>query len=477
VLLTSTQVDDDWSGGYVGLFRGNQDTNIHQFDDFKVGYDNNADGDFDDGGDVLAIDDNFGDSVTNGAISLSYDNNGNLTDDGIFAYAYDAWNRLRLAKLVVGGDETTIGDYEYYGDNRRSRKTVTNHGPEVGANDGGDTEVRFVYAGWRPSGDTMFRWSIVETRDGSNQTTFQHLWGTRYIDELIWIEKNGDPAEGDDTDPDEQMGESTADERYFVHQDRNWNIRMTTRYDTSGASNGVALEHASVSAYGMTAYLRANTTEQLSVSTLGIAFAHHAAHADREIDTYQNRQRQYFAGLERFSQRDPLGYEDGLNVANYADSNPITNTDPTGLQAQASASPGDCKTLVAEDAGEQWTACMCCGFRNRHIGGGANNALANWLWERAMDGRPASSCEEDAMQHCIGAALASAACGRLCACYLGNYLEARQGDGGTRDKNNNDAGIFRCGGATSPDVAVSCCERQLERGRLDITPDSNGSCS
>ena len=99
VLLTSTQVDNDWSGGQVGLFRGNQDTNIHQFDDFKVGYDNNADGDFDDGGDVIAIDDDFGDNVTNGAISLSYDANGNLTDDGIFVYAYDAWNRLRLAKL------------------------------------------------------------------------------------------------------------------------------------------------------------------------------------------------------------------------------------------------------------------------------------------------------------------------------------------------------------------------------------------
>jgi hypothetical protein len=239
VLLTSTQVDDDWSGGHVGLFRGNQDTNTHQFDDFKVGYDNNADGDFDD---VIAIDDNFGDSVTNGAISLSYDANGNLTDDGIFAYAYDAWNRLRLAKLVGASDSTTIGDYEYYGDNRRSVKAVTNQGPTVTTHDdGGDVTIRTL---------TDRHGRILERRDGSGQTLLQCLRGAS--SELVWVEKNGDPAIGDDTDPDAEVtgedSESPTDARYFAHQDRDQQLTLWTEYGTGGTNNGRVVERVAAHA-------------------------------------------------------------------------------------------------------------------------------------------------------------------------------------------------------------------------------------
>jgi hypothetical protein len=138
---------------------------------------------------------------------------------------------------VVATTETTIAAYEYYGHNRRSRKTVTYRGQEVVANDGGDAEVRFYYDN---------RWRILETRNGSGQTTFQHLWGTQYTDELVWIEKNGDPSIGDDTTPDvEATGESTedpADARYFVHQDRNWNVVALTEYDTAGTNNGRVAE-------------------------------------------------------------------------------------------------------------------------------------------------------------------------------------------------------------------------------------------
>ena len=69
-------------------------------------------------------------------------------------------------------------------------KTVTNRGPEVTANDGGDTEVRFYYDR---------RWRIAETRDGSNQVTQRMLWGTQYTDELVWLEVNGDLSIGNDS--------------------------------------------------------------------------------------------------------------------------------------------------------------------------------------------------------------------------------------------------------------------------------------
>ncbi len=142
-LITSTAIDDDWPAGYAGVHRGVQTAAAEQFDSFKVGYDNNADADIDDAGDDVQVDDNF-DSA---AISLSYDNNGNLTEDGVFKYVYDAWNRLVIVKRVPDA-ATTIATYAYDGLSRRVSKVVTNQGDEVVANDCGNTTVHFFYCGY-----------------------------------------------------------------------------------------------------------------------------------------------------------------------------------------------------------------------------------------------------------------------------------------------------------------------------------------
>ena len=63
----------------------------------KIGYDGNADDDIADAGtDPIVYNETFdakGSAVT-------YDDNGNLTDDGTFQYAYDAWNRLVSVKTL-----------------------------------------------------------------------------------------------------------------------------------------------------------------------------------------------------------------------------------------------------------------------------------------------------------------------------------------------------------------------------------------
>src|SRR6185503_5420632 len=58
-MIDTTVVDDDWSGGGIGLFRYNTVTAATQFDDFTAGLDNNADGDIDDGGDDVLVSDDF----------------------------------------------------------------------------------------------------------------------------------------------------------------------------------------------------------------------------------------------------------------------------------------------------------------------------------------------------------------------------------------------------------------------------------
>ena len=85
--LSTGTIDDVWSAGKVGLVHI-EGTSAITFDDFRVGYDNNADNDIDDDGDDLQIDDNFAST----SITLTYDDNGKLTADGIFKFVYDAWN-------------------------------------------------------------------------------------------------------------------------------------------------------------------------------------------------------------------------------------------------------------------------------------------------------------------------------------------------------------------------------------------------
>ena len=234
-------IDAEWSAGYVGLYNWWYAAVAQEFDDVQVGFDNNSDGDILDAGDAIQANDDFSSNVVN----LVYDDNGNLTRDGVFMYVYDGWNRLRKVQRYDAddpNDATTIAEYEYDGKNRRTQKVVTNSGEEAYPNDGGDTTVHFYYDQ---------RWRILEERDGSDQVLRQNVWGTRYTDELICIDVNGDPTAGDDCNPDvNDPNDAELDARYFVHQDRNWNVVALTAHspdptDPNWPTNGAVVERYS----------------------------------------------------------------------------------------------------------------------------------------------------------------------------------------------------------------------------------------
>lgn len=79
--LKFDRTDSTFDSGGVG-FSG--DTAL--FDNLKIGYDNNADDDIDDAGDDVVLDDNFSTKER----TFTYDDAGNLIDDGTFVYVYDA---------------------------------------------------------------------------------------------------------------------------------------------------------------------------------------------------------------------------------------------------------------------------------------------------------------------------------------------------------------------------------------------------
>jgi hypothetical protein len=204
---------------------------VQQFDDFKAGVDNSGpkDADFDDGGDEVVINDSFGSNT----FSLTYDNNGNLTDDGIFAFVYDAWNRLVKAKHKSAANAAVVKTLEYLGDNRLATQVFSNSGTEATLYDGGNRTDDRYYAHGR----------FAEARNGGNQTVQQVLWdASSGGNTVVWIENNGDVTIGNDTTPDTEASgenvETPADARYLVHADRAGHVSALTQYDSGGTNNG-----------------------------------------------------------------------------------------------------------------------------------------------------------------------------------------------------------------------------------------------
>ena len=289
-----------------------------KFDNLAIGYDENADGDLNDANDTKPVAETFASTST----TFTYDQAGNLVDDGSFRYTYDAWNRL--VKVTSSTDtDVTFHVREYYGDGRWSKKTVTNAGQYKG------TVVPY-HAGWK----------LIELRDGSGNMRQQFVRGTQYVDELVMMRR---ADHGD----------------LYVHQDANWNVIALTglggavveryRYtpygeltvdqvtsygdydgdgdvdDTDEAAIAGACAGANpsgscrvldldfdndVDASDATLFdaltQGAAKHPNMTASAVDFPFGHQGLYFDAEIGTYQNRHRQYDAPKRRFTQRDPL---------------------------------------------------------------------------------------------------------------------------------------------------------------------------
>ena len=272
-------------------------------------------------------------------MSLTYDSeadqggraNGNLTDDGLFKYVYDAWNRLVEVTRRVD-DETTTAEYEFLPNNWRSQKTVTNSGVEHVTGDGGNTTIEYYYS---------TKWQILETRNGSNQATRQWVWGSQYVDEPILMDVNGDPGTDNTCDPDTDSG----CRRYYYHQDRNWNVLALTETDDGTGTPGRVAERYAYTPYGQFVVLKGDSGSGqlgnvLVASSAGNPFGHQGLPLDVEKGSYQNRMRELDGKIGAFLQPDPSGYIDSPNRHAYLRHNPLGALDPLGSEI-APRNPGN----------------------------------------------------------------------------------------------------------------------------------------
>ena len=380
----------DHVGGRIGfMVHGN----ISYVDDLSVRIDGNANGSFADAEDVLIHEDDFeltsGDSENiDDADFDAHDAAGNLVWDGVYRYAYDAWNRLVTVERAYrepgqAGDNleanVVINDMAYDGLGRRIKKAVANSADL-------DSTYHYYYDGQ----------SMVEVRVGSNDYLVrQYVWGNlafegQYIDELVQIAVA------------RSVGSSRSFNVFYALQDANFNVlgvvnrdgELVERYEYTPYGQRTVYSHQSwlygdangdgqVTGGDLTTYQQnfgdtdpfnhdgdANGDGQVtgadniliqqqfnktlpsyandplvSYPTLGTFrgphngatlvalcdIGHQGLMHDEETGLVYNRARILHPKIGRFMQRDPLGYLDGMSLYEYVRTQPLRLRDPFGL--------------------------------------------------------------------------------------------------------------------------------------------------
>ncbi len=255
-----------------------------------------------------------GDNGSNSDPSIARRGNGNLANDGIRSYTWDALNRLVQVNRVSDG--AIIQQSVYDAMNRRIQVTVSNGGLS-GTIPNGTTD--FIYSGWR-------RVEERQTISGTDTPTKQYIWGI-YLDECLqqynYVALNG-------------FG---ADEELYPLQD------LLYRTIALADSSGVIREAYDYDAYGNTLIFRNSgspptaiawddSDTQVAFPTCDVLFT--GQKFDAETSIYYYKEREYIPEWGRFASRDPIGYDArDWNLYRYVSNGPTTFSDPTGREAAA----------------------------------------------------------------------------------------------------------------------------------------------
>jgi RHS repeat-associated protein len=177
-------------------------------------------------------------------------------------------------------------------------------------------------------------WQVLEERangTASGDVQLQYVWGLQYVDSLICRDRTVS---------------GPLDERVYALQDTNFNVSAIV----SAAS--AVLERYRYSPYGARTVLNVNFTVHTDPASGSYAFAvaHQGLMHDDGSGLVHNRARVLHPLLGTFSQRDPLGYVDGMNLSAYVRNNPLGYNDPFGLTS-APAAPCPCKLELVTAAG------------------------------------------------------------------------------------------------------------------------------
>jgi len=253
-----------------------------------------------------------------------YDSAGNMTTmpqpaspTSGYRATYDAWNRLM--KLVDPSTGNTVQKNQYDGRNFRVARLSYTAGTLS------ETRQYFYTRSWQ----------AIEERISGTTPDRQHVWGLRYIDDLVLRDRS--------------VSGGTLNERSYSLQDANWN--MAAICNTAAAVQ----ERYAYSAYGVCLFLTSSFGSR-SASSYDWNVLYTGRSLDSGTGLYDYRMRFYCPPLGVFIARDPIGYRDGLSLYCYVGCSPISNTDPSGTSVMLFVFCAPCDTL------EKWSKedCSSC---------------------------------------------------------------------------------------------------------------------
>jgi hypothetical protein len=332
-------------------------------DDFTLKTDRDANGSFET---TEHIESFTLDSTGYAPDNLLHDAAGNLTYDGNQAFTYDAWNRMiSVAKAyrtssdngsggVTLGQSIQLGSVlqtnAYDGAGRRIVKATKNSA---------DLDATYHHF-YNPGGH-----SLLEERTGSGWVIKQYVWGQMYIDELVQVAHNSDPADN-----------TSCETAHYALQNANFNVMALL-----DASGGAVAERYEYTPYGQrTVYISPGSSDPLAMAPVRRSqritvasvsqpyglndFGHQGLLHEHPEDLVYNRARVLHARLGRFMQRDiersqsyvtfdapghsdsedsSSQYLDGMSLYQYERSSVANRTDPSGMKSCGSVTVKKCK--------------------------------------------------------------------------------------------------------------------------------------
>ena len=233
--------------------------------------------------------------------TFSYDYDGNLTNDGLWTYTWDAENRLVTMQSIstVPTAAKKKLDFLYDHQGRRIQKLVSTNS---GTGYVGQYTNRFVYDGWNLVAELVPNNSIIRS----------YLWG---------IDLSGDMQDAGGTGGLLEMSYSnTSTTNCFLALDGNGNVAALV-----SAANAQIAAIYEYDPFGRT------TRATGPLANLNW-FRFSTKYEDEESETVYYGYRYYNSTYGRWLNRDPIEERGGENLVNFVANNPISRVDFTGLE-------------------------------------------------------------------------------------------------------------------------------------------------